>query len=102
MAENPSLNITEKDRKLLFELLQKHLPETKIWAYGSRINNTNRPTSDLDLIAFVDEKDAAKISNFKEICDESNLTFPIDIHVWSQVPEDFHDIIKKNHILLNS
>ncbi|OFW81412.1 MAG: hypothetical protein A2887_03825 [Alphaproteobacteria bacterium RIFCSPLOWO2_01_FULL_40_26] len=96
------INISENDRKILFSLFKKHLPDIKIWAYGSRINHSNRPNSDLDLVAFIEKKDAAKIADFKEICDESNLTFPIDIHIWNEIPTQFHEVILKNHIQLQS
>ncbi len=35
---------------LLRELLQQHLPQAEVWAYGSRVNGDGHEASDLDLV----------------------------------------------------
>ena len=44
------LYLLPKHRRALEALLQKHLPDVEVWAYGSRVNGRSHDGSDLDLV----------------------------------------------------
>ena len=98
------LILREQDRLLLLTLCKKHLPpDTRLLAYGSRVNNTCHDGSDLDLVAR--KIDSSKINiqtlqNFIAAVRDSSIPILIEIHDWARLPESFHKEIEKNHIVL--
>jgi predicted nucleotidyltransferase len=94
------LDITQEARSLLLELIARHLPNTTIWAYGSRVKGTARPQSDLDIVAFLQPNQKAKIAELAEAFEESALPFRVDLFVWDEVPEPFRKNILDEHIVL--
>jgi uncharacterized protein len=94
------IDITEQQQKTLLELLNHYIPGVEVWAYGSRVKFTARRNSDLDLVAFTTPAQQRQVSDLKEALDESNLPFLVDLHVWDDVPEKFHDIIRSDYVLL--
>lgn len=47
-----TIDLTSAQHKAVRSLLNTYLPNTLVWAYGSRVKLTARPSSDLDLVAF--------------------------------------------------
>jgi len=80
--------------------LRRYIPGVAVWAYGSRVKWTARPNSDLDLVAFTTPEQQPLVSELKEALAESDLPFPVDFHVWDEVPERFHEIIRKEYVVL--
>ena len=78
----------------LLELLERHLPNTGAWVYGSRAKWTSRPQSDLDLVVFATPEQNGRVSDLREAFEESNLPFRVDLFVWDAVPEQFRKHIE--------
>ena len=89
------LDIEEKDLFYIKSILNKFLPNVKCWAYGSRVTGKSKQYSDLDLVLFIDKNQENKIIELKEIFDESNLPFRVDILNWNSIPDSFKDSIKE-------
>jgi len=101
MAEREvSIDITHSQRKELLLLFQTYLPNTEVWAYGSRVKWTSRPDSDLDLVAFVRPDQKFNVSFLREAFEESSLPFRVDFFVWDEVPEKFRKNIEAEHVVL--
>lgn len=98
MGMTESIDLTAAQRNTLLALLRRHLPGVAIWAYGSRVKWTARPNSDLDLVAFTTPEQRRQVGDLKDALDESNLPFPVDLHVWDDVPERFREIIQKEYV----
>ncbi len=96
----PSLDITTAQRKTLLTLLRQFIPGVTVWAYGSRVKWTARPNSDLDLVAFTTPAQRQLVYVLKDALAEGNLPFPVDLHVWDEVPERFHKIIRNEYVVL--
>lgn len=79
-------------------LLAQHLPSTQVWLYGSRVRGNARATSDLDMVVFAAPEQQAQVSQLREAFEQSNLPFPVDLFVWSSVPEKFKKNIQQNYI----
>ena len=95
-----SIDIAPTEKKTLLRLLKYYLPNTEIWAYGSRVKWTSRPASDLDLVAFASPEQKAAISKLREALETSSLPFRVDLFIWDAVPETFRESIKEKHLVL--
>ena len=97
---NQQINITPTQRQLLGELLNKFLPNTQVWAFGSRVKGTSRPDSDLDLVVFAKPDQISSVNALKETFDESSLPFSIDVLIWDQISESFRKNILELYAVL--
>jgi len=97
----PEIDITPEQREVLLALLQRHIPGVPAWAYGSRVKHRARPNSDLDLVVFTTPAQRPQVMELKEALDESNIPFRVDLHIWDDVPERFHEIIRNEYLMLS-
>ncbi len=94
------IDITTAQRKIILDLIGKHLPNTSAWAYGSRVTWKARPQSDLDMVVFATPEQAHAVANLKEAFEESDLPFRVDLFAWHEVPEQFQKNIMAEHVVL--
>ena len=99
MELDRNIDITAKQRKTVLALLEKHLPNTTVWVYGSRAKRTFRPQSDLDMVVFATPEQAGRVSDLREAFEESSLPFRVDLFVWDAVPEQFRNRIEAEHVV---
>ncbi len=100
MGIDRPIDITADQRKTLLALLERHLPNTEAWVYGSRVKWTSRPQSDLDLVVFATPEQDRRVSDLREAFEESSLPFRVDLFVWDDVPEQFRKQIEAEHVVL--
>lgn len=100
MAVIPAIDLTTAQHRTVLTLLNSHLSNTTVWAHGSRVKWTSHPASDLDLVAFTEPEQAARVAELREAFDESNLPFHVDLFVWNDVPESFRKRIEAEHVAL--
>ena len=100
MELDRAIDITAEQRKILLELLERCLPNTAAWVYGSRAKRTSRPQSDLDLVVFATPEQNGQVGELREAFEESNLPFRVDLFVWDGVPAQFRKHIKRDHVVL--
>ncbi len=96
----PTLRISEKERALLLELLQRHLPGVSVWGYGSRVGGKSSPRSDLDLVVFASASQSRRVYDLRESLEESDLPFQVDLFIWHELPESFQKNIESFHAVL--
>ena len=94
MGVAAAIDITPEERQTVLALLQRHLPGTAAWVYGSRAKWTSTPTSDLDLVVFATPEQRPQVGDLREALEESNLPFRVDLFVWDDVPESFRRSIE--------
>ena len=69
--------------------------KVKVYIFGSRARGDNTPRSDLDL-GFLSEEDISyELSLLREILEESNLTFFVDVVDLSRTSEEFRESVLK-------
>lgn len=92
MAER--LDIRPDLLHLVRDILQRHVPDREVRAFGSRVKGTARPSSDLDLVVMGDEPlplavYAALLDDFEQ----SDLPWRVDVVDWATTGESFRRII---------
>ena len=100
MGVTPAIDITAEQRRTVLALLNRYLPDTTTWAYGSRVKWTSRPESDLDLVVFSRPEQGARVAELREAFEESDLPFRVDLFVWDEVPESFKARIEGDRVVL--
>ncbi len=97
------LHLLPKHRQVLEALLQKHLPDVEVWAYGSRVNGRSHDGSDLDLVLrgpSLTEIPYDQLGDFEEAIRESNIPFLVEARDWARLPERFHREIKREYVVV--
>lgn len=94
------VDITEAQRTQILALLDKHLPNTAAWMYGSCAKGKARPKSDLDMVVFAGHAKSHRVYDLKEAFEESNLPFRVDVFVWDSMPERFRERVLSDHVVL--
>lgn len=97
MGVNGEIDLTADQRQIVLELIERHLPDTDVWAYGSRVKWTSRPESDLDLVVFSGPEQNGQVSELRQAFEESDLPFRIDVLVWDDLQESFQEEIDEMH-----
>ena len=100
MGLDRPIDIAADQRKTVLALLEKYLPNTTAWIYGSRTQWAARPQSDLDMVVFATPEQIDRVSSLREAFEESNLPFRVDLFVWDAVPEEFRKHIETGHVVL--
>ena len=99
-GELTGIDLRAEQHKEVVRLLQHHLPDTEVWAYGSRVKCAARPASDLDLVTFASAGRPKAVSRLREAFDESPLPFRVDLFVWDKAPEEFRKNIEEARIVV--
>ena len=102
MEIGTAIDVTAEQREAILALLERYLPDTTVWAYGSRAKWTTQRGSDLDLVVFATPEQARQVSALHEAFEESNLPFRVDLFVWENLPERFKPEIKRHHVVLRT
>lgn len=95
------LGVTEGDLKLIKSIIEPYKNKYEFFAYGSRVKGNFRPLSDLDLmIKGKTNADLNDIEKLKELFDESNLSYIVNICDYYSFSKSFYDIIKSDLTLV--
>lgn len=89
-----ALMISPKELHIVKQILQKNVPQFKVWAFGSRVKGNARPYSDLDL-AIISQAplDFLTLANLTEDFSSSDLPWKVDIVDWATTSDNFREII---------
>lgn len=84
-------------------LLQQHVPDYEVWAYGRRVSGDAHAASDLDLVVR-DLNDrhtpCDQLFELRTAFVESNLPIRVDVMDWARIPEVFRHEIERCHMVL--
>lgn len=100
MTIDGNIDLTSDQHRLVLTLIDRYLPDTDVWAYGSRVNWTAGPRSDLDLVVFSDPCQSDQVSELKEALEDSDLPFRVGVLSWNDLPESFQGEIDRTHAAL--
>jgi type I restriction enzyme S subunit len=101
MPSLPTIEISPAHWAIVADILQRHLPHTTVWAFGSRARFAAKPYSDLDLTVIGESPlPLSVLAGLEHDFTESVLPFKVDIVDWATTSDSFRDIIRKTHTVV--
>jgi predicted nucleotidyltransferase len=99
----PPIDVSPEDWLIVRDILRRHIPDSEVWAFGSRAARTARTYSDLDL-AIIGETPLpfAITGALAEDFSESDLPFRVDLVDWASTQDYFRRIIEKGKVVVQS
>lgn len=89
------LDLTPEQLAEVRRTLRIHVPARAVRAFGSRVQGTAKPFSDLDLAVMGDTPlDFRQLAALKDAFADSNLPFRVDVVDWAATSEVFRGIIE--------
>ncbi len=92
------LNVKQEYLEELKEIFNKYCPKAEIWAYGSRLKGDCHSGSDLDLVVKNFNEEDKYLYELKELLNDSDIPFLIDIQEFGYLPKSFQQEIEKSYI----
>lgn len=92
------LNVKQEYLNELKNIFSNYCPNVEIWAYGSRLTNDCHSGSDLDLTVKTFNDENKYLYELKELLNDSDIPFLIDINIFDNLPQSFQDEILKNYV----
>jgi len=103
MPEMPAIDMHPKQWQIVRDILQKHVPQYPVWAFGSRAKWNAKPYSDLDLAIITDHP--LPLSTLAALADgfsESNLPWRVDIVDWATTSTSFREVIAQDNVVVQA
>ena len=92
--------IKKEYKEKLIKLIEKHLPNAKIYLFGSRATGAHSKSSDIDIAIDANKKaDKNKIALIRLSINDLNIPFDVDIVDFNSVPEKMRNRIEKEKII---
>lgn len=101
MNAKPDIAISDAEWIIVRDILQKYVPGYSVWAFGSRVRQTHKPFSDLDIVVVADQPLAlSTVAQLSEAFSESDLPWKVDVVDWASIGETFrrHIEVQKKSI----
>ncbi len=99
--ETPHIDIRPDLWVIVRDILQKHVPQCEVWAFGSRAKWKAKQYSDLDLAVITNVPLSLQVSGaLAEDFAESDLPFKVDVVDWATTSESFRKIIEQDKVVV--
>ena len=96
------IKVTDAELETILNILKKYFTSTKLLIFGSRITNSIKEFSDLDIALKAEKKLPFKALNRAiEDLEYSNLPFRVDIMDYNSISTEFQKIIDDNNISID-
>lgn len=93
--------LTAQQLHLIQDILLAILPNTPVWAFGSRVKGTNKPFSDIDLALITTTPlTIRELTELELAFSDSDLPFKVDLVDWASCSEAFKQIILQKYEIL--
>jgi predicted nucleotidyltransferase len=93
--------VSAEHLRLLLEEIERYIPNSTVWAFGSRVDGTHRTASDLDLAIHCDKGIAMnELPKLNERLVESDLPFKVQLLDFDRLPEHMQENIKRKYVVL--
>ena len=93
----PDIAIPPEQWQIVAAIMQKHVPDKEVWAFGSRATHTEKPYSDLDLAVVSDTGlSLSLLAAIEYDFSESDLLFKVDVVDSAAISPAFRESIKSH------
>ena len=97
------IDLQPHELKIVREILQQFVPDHEVRAFGSRVTNTAKLYSDLDVVIVGEKKlDLLTLIEIKDAFMESDLPFRVDLLDWARISDQFRAVIGKEYQVLQT
>ena len=95
------LDIRPDHLQIVQAILQKHVPQYAVWAFGSRAKWTAKDYSDLDLCVVANKPlSFSLLGAIAEDFSDSDLPWKVDVVDWATTSEGFRKIIERDKVVV--
>ncbi len=99
--ETPHIDIRPDLWVIVRDILDKHVPQCEVWAFGSRAKWKAKQYSDLDLAVITKEPMSFNLSGaLTDDFAESDLPFKVDVVDWASTSVSFRKIIEQDKVVV--
>ncbi len=99
--ETPHIDIRPDLWVIVRDILDKHVPQCEVWAFGSRAKWKAKQYSDLDLAVITKEPMSFNLSGaLTDDFAESDLPFKVDMVDWASTSVSFRKIIEQDKVVV--
>jgi type I restriction enzyme S subunit len=99
MTEQPLIDISPENWRIVSDILQRLVPDREVWAFGSRAKWSAKEYSDLDIAVIGDEPlGLTRTAELTEAFQESALPFKVDVVDWATISPSFRRVIQGHHV----
>ena len=82
-------------------IVYTNLPDCEIRAFGSRVNNSAKPYSDIDISLVTDRViDDKVLAIIEQAFENSNIPIRVEVCDWHRLTADFQAIIAEHYLVL--
>jgi type I restriction enzyme S subunit len=101
MAEQPLIDISPENWRIVRDILQRYVPDREVWAFGSRAKWTAKEFSDLDIAVIGEESiSIGLMADLREAFQESVLPFKVDVVDWAAITPSFRKVVEADRVAL--
>lgn len=95
------IDVSPDQLRLVRSILSAYVSGIEVRAFGSRVDGSAKPHSDLDLAIMTKSPLPSRTAALlREAFSESNLPFRVDIIDWAEISESFRKIIQEKSELI--
>lgn len=101
MANLPRVDVRPDLWEVVLRILQNHVPQFEVWAFGSRVKGTAKPYSDLDLAIITSHPLELDVcASLSDAFAESDLPWRVDVVDWASTSPAFRQIIEQDKVVV--
>jgi predicted nucleotidyltransferase len=95
------IDIEEKYLTEIRRILDEHVSDCEVRAFGSRIEGNAKKFSDLDLALVGSEKlNWRRIESLKDAFSSSDIPIIVDVIDWHAISDEFRSVIENNYEII--
>ena len=95
------IDLSPNHLKTVRQILAEHVPACEVRTFGSRVIQSAKKDSDLDLaVVGVTGLDRHTLARLKEAFEDSDLPILVDVLDWQGISESFQEIIARDYAVL--
>lgn len=97
----PAIDVHPQHWQIVHDILQPHVPQCEVWAFGSRATRTAKPYSDLDLAVITDRPSSLSVSaSLSGDFADSDLPYKVEVVDWATTGKAFREIIERDKVVV--
>lgn len=102
-AQTPDIDISPEQWAIVQSILQQHVPDIAVWAFGSRAKRMAKPYSDLDIAIITDQPlPLQKMAALRDAFSESDLPWKVDVVDWAATSLSFRKFIERERVVVHT